>query len=214
MPHANLVRYGVVFFGTPHRGGNAASLGGAVASIARFCLRNPPNSLMESLQGSHFASELVEDFRALLESYYFISFYETLPYGGFGLVNFPFLLANYTRPQKFARLPRIKTLLPSKCMFNNKLLMADNPHYLQVVDKKSATLGLSIKREIQIGLDTDHSTICKFGAKHDDAYKLVEDNIIGLVEKALLMTNGRARPVGIDVPVAERLGLTTVPKCK
>ncbi|KAI9774757.1 MAG: hypothetical protein M1839_001624 [Geoglossum umbratile] len=79
--------YGIVFFGTPHQGGNLASLGNIAASIARLCLRNPPNSFMEALEkDSLFADELAQDFREQLEDYYVLSFYETLPFKKLGLI--------------------------------------------------------------------------------------------------------------------------------
>ncbi|KAI9764543.1 MAG: hypothetical protein M1840_008369 [Geoglossum simile] len=79
--------YGIVFFGTPHQGGNCTSLGGIAASIARLSLRNPSNSFMEALKAdSLFADDLVQDFRQQLEDYYVLSFYETLPFKKLGVV--------------------------------------------------------------------------------------------------------------------------------
>lgn len=88
-----IFRYGIVFFGTPHRGGNGASLGSIAASIARFCLRNVDNSFLESLKKDGlFANELINDFQGQLENYYVLSFYETLPFGALGVVYLPFTL--------------------------------------------------------------------------------------------------------------------------
>jgi hypothetical protein len=82
-----------VFFGTPHQSGNFASLGNIAASIARLCLRNPPNSFMEALKkDSLFADELARDFREQLEDYYVLSFYETLPFKKLGLVDISYLV--------------------------------------------------------------------------------------------------------------------------
>ena len=81
-------RYGILFFGTPHQGGNCASLGGVAASIARLSLRNPTNSFMEALKiDSLFADDLVQDFRQQLEDYNVLSFYETLPFKKLGVVD-------------------------------------------------------------------------------------------------------------------------------
>jgi hypothetical protein len=81
-----------VFFGTPHQGGNLASLGNIAASIARLCLQNPPNSFIEALEKDClFADELVRDFREQLEDYYILSFYETLPFKKLGLVDINYL---------------------------------------------------------------------------------------------------------------------------
>ena len=79
--------YGIVFFGTPHQGGNFAKLGDIAASITRGVLRNPSNSFMEALKkDSMFSDTLVGDFRHQLEDYHVLSFFETLPMGKLGLV--------------------------------------------------------------------------------------------------------------------------------
>ncbi|EXM20712.1 Alpha/Beta hydrolase fold [Fusarium oxysporum f. sp. vasinfectum] len=74
--------FGVVFFGTPHHGGNGAGLGAIAASITRAVLGNPSNSFLEALtQDSNFLSIITDDFSQLLEKLYFISFFETRPLG-------------------------------------------------------------------------------------------------------------------------------------
>ncbi|KAF8242777.1 hypothetical protein K440DRAFT_656415 [Wilcoxina mikolae CBS 423.85] len=106
--------YGIVFFATPHQGGNFASLGSIAATIARVTLMNPKNSFMEALKAdSLFADSIINDFRHQLEDFYVLSFYETLSLKKLGLI----------------------------------------------VDKKSATLGLSGTREKQIALEANHTTI-------------------------------------------------------
>lgn len=75
-------RYGIAFFGTPHRGGNGASLGKVVASIIRRTLWNPANDFMSFLRkDSRLANDLTEEFRHDLEDYYYLSFFETIPMG-------------------------------------------------------------------------------------------------------------------------------------
>lgn len=74
--------FGVVFFGTPHHGGNGAGLGAIAASITRAVLGNPSNSFLEALtRESNFLSVITDDFSQLLEKLYFISFFETRPLG-------------------------------------------------------------------------------------------------------------------------------------
>ncbi|KAF5533874.1 ankyrin repeat domain-containing protein [Fusarium phyllophilum] len=74
--------FGVVFFGTPHHGGNGAGLGAIAASITRAVLGNPSNSFLEALtRDSKFLSVITDDFSQLLEKLYFISFFETRPLG-------------------------------------------------------------------------------------------------------------------------------------
>lgn len=80
-------RYGIAFFGTPHKGGNKASHGKTVASMFRRVLRNPRNDFLEVLQKqSYVTAELSEAFRGDLERYYFLSFFETTHMPIFGLV--------------------------------------------------------------------------------------------------------------------------------
>ena len=57
--------------------------------------------------------------------------------------------------------------------------------HFQVVEKRSATLGLRGTRERQIPLDTDHSNICRFGSAEDDIYLQVAGNIEELVKEAV-----------------------------
>jgi protein SERAC1 len=79
--------YGIVFFATPHRGGNHAKLGDIVASVAKGMLRMPDSTFMEALKkDSLFADGIIQDFRHLLEDFFVLSFFETLPYKKIGLV--------------------------------------------------------------------------------------------------------------------------------
>jgi hypothetical protein len=79
--------YSIVFFGTPHRGGNNAGLGNVAAKIVRIVSTNPGNTFMEALRAnSLFADSMVDDFRQRLLDYHILSFYETRPYGNLGIV--------------------------------------------------------------------------------------------------------------------------------
>src|ERR1700712_1310570 len=68
--------YGIVFFGTPHRGGNNAKLGSVAANVFRAVLGNPKNTFMEAIKGksSPFSDDVVKKFRHLLQDYSIISF--------------------------------------------------------------------------------------------------------------------------------------------
>jgi hypothetical protein len=80
--------YGIAFFGTPHQGGNFATLGDIAASVVRSVLQNPKNTFMEALKkDSLFSDTLADDFRHQLEDYYVLSFYETLLMRKLGLVS-------------------------------------------------------------------------------------------------------------------------------
>lgn len=53
-----------------------------------------------------------------------------------------------------------------------------------IVDKDSATLGLSSQREQQIGLDADHSQICKISSDRVE-YAWISRALLELFQKAL-----------------------------
>ncbi|CEI60031.1 unnamed protein product [Fusarium venenatum] len=60
--------FGVVFFGTPHRGGNGAGAGVAAAFVARAILGSVSKTFPEALtQGSSFRAWITEEFSQLLE---------------------------------------------------------------------------------------------------------------------------------------------------
>lgn len=67
----------------------------------------------------------------------------------------------------------------------------------QIVDHQSAVLGVSLDREVSLGVDRDHSNICKFESRNDD-YEQVEDEISQLVEYAIKA----ARVSGQSIPVS------------
>ena len=72
-------RCGLVFFGTPHAGGNEAlvTLGKTCARIVTALSTNPSNDIMEAVQlGSLFSDVLQENWRHQLTSYKIVSFYE------------------------------------------------------------------------------------------------------------------------------------------
>jgi hypothetical protein len=82
-----LATRGIVFFATPHQGGNYTKLGEIAAKIAKKCLRNEDNSFVEALKkDTLFGEELIENFRFQLEDFNVLSFVETLPYRKLGLV--------------------------------------------------------------------------------------------------------------------------------
>jgi hypothetical protein len=124
----------LIFFGTPHRGGNHATVGHNVAKLYKTMAGNPPNDLVKSLrQSSDTATKRYEQFRHKLEDFLIISCFETLPYSKVaGLVSASF--GSPSRPLTFEK----------------------------IVDKDSATLNLAGKRETQISIDADHSDMCKF----------------------------------------------------
>ena len=80
--------YGLVFFGTPHRGGNNAALGEVIASAVRFFLRKPANDYLNILRHNSFLAEgLRKNFKQLQDNFHVLSFFETLPMGKAGMVS-------------------------------------------------------------------------------------------------------------------------------
>lgn len=70
--------YGLVFFGTPHRGGDHTSLGDIAAKIAGSITNSKKNSLMEALKKNSFFAEAVkENFRNRLNDFLILTFYES-----------------------------------------------------------------------------------------------------------------------------------------
>ncbi|EXL39944.1 hypothetical protein FOCG_17446 [Fusarium oxysporum f. sp. radicis-lycopersici 26381] len=77
----------LVFFATPHQGGNYASLGDIVAKIVRTGMSRPRNDLLDALkENSDQATQRFEQARHLPERCLFVSFYEGDPYGKIGLI--------------------------------------------------------------------------------------------------------------------------------
>ncbi|KAK3936743.1 ankyrin repeat-containing domain protein [Diplogelasinospora grovesii] len=79
-----------------------------------------------------------------------------------------------------------------------------------IVDRDSATLGLPLNREAQIGLTGNHSDICKFESADSDSYKQVKGNIEKIAERARRALQERARLAALNVPSPEQLSLINV----
>ncbi|KAI6747682.1 hypothetical protein HG531_008224 [Fusarium graminearum] len=77
----------LVFFATPHQGGNYANLGNIVAKIVRTGISKPKNDLLEALKAnSDQAMQRFEQARHLPERCLVVNFYEGDPYGKIGLI--------------------------------------------------------------------------------------------------------------------------------
>ncbi|KAG7402509.1 Protein SERAC1 [Fusarium oxysporum f. sp. rapae] len=77
----------LVFFATPHQGGNYASLGDIVAKIVRTGMSRPRNDLLVALKkNSDLATQRFEQARHLPERCLVVSFYEGESYGRMGLI--------------------------------------------------------------------------------------------------------------------------------
>lgn len=68
----------IVFFGTPHRGGNGATLGQIAVNIVGFFTGSGRNDLVKSLQkNSPFLAHLTADFKHVYEDFNYLSIVET-----------------------------------------------------------------------------------------------------------------------------------------
>lgn len=77
----------LVFFATPHQGGNYASVGDIVAKIVRTSMSKPRNDLLDALkENSDQATQRFEQARHLPEKCLVVSFFEGESYGKMGLV--------------------------------------------------------------------------------------------------------------------------------
>ncbi|KAH7304608.1 hypothetical protein B0I35DRAFT_401104 [Stachybotrys elegans] len=77
----------LVFFATPHQGGNYASVGDIVAKIVRASTSKPRNDLLDALrEKSDQATQRFEQARHLPEKCLVISFFEGESYGRMGLI--------------------------------------------------------------------------------------------------------------------------------
>ena len=79
--HADSYRAGLMFFGTPHAGGNGTlvAVGSLVAEIATKLGFRPKSDIVSTLKdGSIFSDILQESFRHQLLSYQIVSYYEKI----------------------------------------------------------------------------------------------------------------------------------------
>jgi hypothetical protein len=71
---------GLVFFGTPHRGGNGATVADFASRALGFFAREPPSTLLPVLRKkSIFSESLSEQFQMISHEYKVVSFFEQLP---------------------------------------------------------------------------------------------------------------------------------------
>lgn len=61
--------------------------------------------------------------------------------------------------------------------------------FMQIVDQKSATLGLPGSREIQVALDTNHENLCRFADCGGHDFEQVGENIQELAQKVIAVAS-------------------------
>lgn len=70
---------GIAFFATPHRGGNAATLGDVVAKAASFVMGSGRNDMIKNLKKeSKVLAQLTADFSHQYEEFQFLSVVESI----------------------------------------------------------------------------------------------------------------------------------------
>ena len=68
----------IVFFGTPHRGGNGATFGQFAVNVVRVFTGSDRNDLVRSLQkNSPFLAHLTADFKHIYEDFNYLTIVET-----------------------------------------------------------------------------------------------------------------------------------------
>lgn len=79
---------------------------------------------------------------------------------------------------------------------------------MQIVDKKSATLGLAGVRERQIPMEADHNGICRFASAEGDDYEQVSFNLVKLVKAAIKAASETEHIASLSVPSSNPLPTT------
>ena len=152
----------LVFFATPHRGGNRTTIGQVSVNVVTFFSGNVRNDLVESLaKSSKYLAQLSADFSYQYEDYDFLSVVEMK-----GLIKAPVRtvsVGNVTTAQpQHSFVPQI------------------------VVDSHSAVIRLAGHREQVVDLDKDHSQICKLTEGPD--FNRVARHLKRLADSALKST--------------------------
>ncbi|KAL8729216.1 MAG: hypothetical protein Q9181_005069 [Wetmoreana brouardii] len=154
--------FGLVFFATPHRGGEGAGVAEAAAMVYSAVTGQPRNKLLDSLKKKSLINELSSDqFRHQMNDYEVLSFIER------------------------RKMP-VKTLpfWPAKNMVSTVLESCKrrSSYRKYIVDETSAKLGSA--RENHQDVDRNHSDICKFSGFQDRAYEGVAPNLKAMVNRA------------------------------
>jgi hypothetical protein len=167
---------GIIFFATPHRGGNGVQLAEVVSNaVLRISgSSSAKNDILMTLKPlSRNAQSLTQHFRPLLEKFLYISFFETRP--------------KKVKKSMLSWVSLVWSLTELRCEH-----YCLHSHLLQlVVDRHSAVLGLASLREEQVACDADHSEICKLSAV---GFKAISERLVGFVARAKKEKDALAKP--------------------
>lgn len=133
---------GVVFFGTPHRGSSKENLGEVVASISKFCLRQPNTQLFATLRkDSHILENQRDQFTTISKDIVVYCIREELP----------------------TAVGMVSTM--SRFCYGTVLKLPLH----KIVEETSATYdGFNV---IRGAIHGNHMDMVKFGQRHDPGYE-------------------------------------------
>ena len=134
--------FGIIFFGTPHRGSGKAAYGKILAKVATAVMNKPPSKLLGALQSnSDTLTRLTSDFKHQLPKHQIVSFYER-------------------KPMRFFR-KLVRNSVNHLCFLSIKLTST-----FKIVEKHSALL--EVPGKDQVPVDANHCDMGKFSARKDE----------------------------------------------
>ncbi|KAK2754393.1 hypothetical protein FQN54_007037 [Arachnomyces sp. PD_36] len=155
--------YGLVFFETPHHGGNGASTAKVVANVISVFAGDLRSNLLPGLKSNSLLNEATSDgFRAQLANYKVISFFE--------------MRQRALRVRGWRVLPTL------------------------IVNRVCAKLGSPNERVL--GIDADHSNMCKFSSEEDANFLLVARHIRDLANEAAANLSNESHSDGPQIAYA------------
>ena len=160
---------GLVFFATPHAGGNLAGLADVAANFTSAMTGSAKNSLLKTLKQNSLLNEISKDhFRDQSGDYVVLTFIESkkmdVRIGG--------------KRIKLRLVPQITSMV---FLFPYKAQGGFANRWQCIVEADSAKLG--VPGEVVLRLNRNHSDICKFSGPEDDDYELVKGNLEVMARK-------------------------------
>lgn len=168
---------GLVFFGTPHRGGNGASVTEMASRAVGFFTGEPPSELLPVLgKNSIFADTLSEQFQSMSLSYRVVSFFEELKTGiklkGWHMRT---ALSQMVRPW-LAREPNLRDFVVAAPLISSSQYIVERESARLFADRNDT--------ENFLGIHGNHSEICKFEGFQDPRFLQAQQPILDLVSYA------------------------------
>ncbi|KAF8541800.1 hypothetical protein BDD12DRAFT_803421 [Trichophaea hybrida] len=184
---------GLMFFGTPHRGGNGVSFGKIAARIARCLSGSSSNNILFALEKSSVLTKQADEaFRSQLEDYQIVSFFETKKRRLFGM---PLGMMVVDRESSaFGLASQRESILPVDGDHSNMCKFAsDGREFRDVADCMKKLAAFALKKSLPDGKSSAHTEAFAQpteSALHDAATKLGECiNTLGGVDQRFLVWN-------------------------